>query len=171
MNFAPSEHAHELVACLLQEQCAAHHIAVFVRHPDCIGEAQKIRRVQHRHVQRMTFDPFTAINQPPQRAQLSADRDAERILDRMHGAHLIGDRTDAANARDDVRCFSVAAPAQQRFEEARRLENVELRRGDAAVADLEIERPFALDSREQVDANRLTRHGSRSRFETPWPRG
>ena len=122
--------------------------------------------MQHHHVQRVALDPFAAINQPPQRAQRAADGNAECVLDRMHRAHLIGDGANAADARDDVRRFGMAAPAQQRLEQARRLENVQLRRSDLPIDDLKIEGAFAFDAREQVDPDGLSRHGRRSRAET-----
>src|ERR1017187_348795 len=139
---------------------------MLARHVDYIGEAKEIRRVQHDHVQRMTLDPLTTINQPPQSPQLPVDLDAKRALDRMDRAHLIGDRTDAADARHDVRRFSVAAAAQKRFEESRRLKNIELRRADPTIADMQIERAFTLDARKIVDADPLSRHGPRSPSKT-----
>ena len=54
-------------------------------------------------VQRVALDPLAAIQQPAQRPDLAADRDAERVLHRVHRAHLVGDRADAADARGDVR--------------------------------------------------------------------
>ena len=95
----------------------------FAGHLDAVLEAQEIRRMQHHHVQRMALDPFAAIEQPAQRPQLAADGDAECVLHRMHRAHLIRDRTDAADARGDVRRLGEAAAAQQRLEQARRFED------------------------------------------------
>ena len=63
--------------------------------------------MQHHDMQRMALDPFAAIDQPPQRPQLPVDLDAEGVLDRMHRAHLIGDRADAADAGNDVRAFGM----------------------------------------------------------------
>ena len=132
---------------------------MIARHRDRIGIAEKIRCMQHHHMQRMALDPFAAIDQPPQRSQLPADRDAKGVLDRMDGAHLIGDRADAADAGDDVGSFHVAAAAQERLEEARRLENTELGRHEAAIADVQVERAFAFDAGEVIDPDRLSRHG------------
>ncbi|HKM61147.1 MAG TPA: hypothetical protein VJY39_01525, partial [Acidisphaera sp.] len=158
MDFAPAEDAHQLVAGLLQRQAGAHALAVILRHADAVRIAEEVRRVQHQHVQRMALDPFAAVDQPPQRAQLAADGHAERILDRVRGAHLVGDRADAADAGDDVRQLGVGPAAQERLEEARRLVDPQLRRGDAAVADRQVERAFALDTGEDVDRDGLSRH-------------
>ena len=56
MDFAPAEHAHQLVAGLLQRKRVADEIAVIARHLDRVRAAQKIRRVQHRDVQRMALE-------------------------------------------------------------------------------------------------------------------
>ena len=68
-------------------------------HLDGVGITQEIRGVQQVHVQGVAFDPLPAIDEPPERAQLPVHLQSERVLDRMDGAHLIRDRTDAADAR------------------------------------------------------------------------
>jgi hypothetical protein len=52
---------------------------VRARHLDAVLVAEEIRRVQHDDMQRVALDPFAAIDQPAQRAQLAADLDAEGI--------------------------------------------------------------------------------------------
>ena len=66
-------------------------------------------------------------------------------------AHLVGDRADAADARGDVGRLAVGAAAQERLEEARRLEDAELGRVRPCRRESTIERAFALDAREVVD--------------------
>ena len=115
----------------------------------------------------MALDPFAAIKQPPQFAKRPRDGCPERILHGVHCAHLVGHRADAADARGDVRRLRVGAAAQESLEEARRLEDAELRALDGAVADHELEPRFALDAREVVDLDGPTCHGAHSRCETP----
>ena len=79
----------------------------------------------------------------------------------MNGAHLVGDRADAADAGGDVRRFRVGTPAQECLEEPRRLEDAKLRVAHLAVADDDGQRALALDAREVVDLDRLTCHGDR----------
>ena len=68
------------------------------------------------------------------------------------GAHLVGHRADAADARGDVRRLAVVAPAEQGLEEARRLEDAAARRSAPAVAvDRDVQRALALDARQVVD--------------------
>ena len=131
MDLAPAEQPHDLVADLLQLQPAPHDIGVVVRHLDGAGIAEEIRRMQHVDVQHVALDPFAAIQQPAQLADRLRNRDAERVLHRVHGAHLVGDGADAANARGDVRCLGEGTPAQEGLEEARRLEDAQL--GDSTL--------------------------------------
>ena len=123
--------------------------------------------MQHHDVQRMALDPFAAIEQPAQRADRLVDLDAERVLDGVHPAHLIGDRADPADASDDVEHLAEAAPAQQRLEEARRLEDAEAHRIDLAIANAQFERALPLHARDVVDPDRPIRHGPRSLSGTP----
>ena len=86
--------------------------------------AEEVGRVEHEDVQRVALDPLAAVEEPPQRAQLAADLDAADLLHRVHGAHLVRDRADAADARGDVGRLGEGAAAQERLEEARRLVDV-----------------------------------------------
>ena len=97
------------------------------RHRDGVRVAEEVGRVQQVDVQRVALDPLAAVEEAPQRAELSVDDHAERVLDRVHGAHLVGDRTDAADPRGDVGRFAEGAAAQERLEEARRLEDRQAR--------------------------------------------
>ncbi len=156
MDLAPADEVHDVVAGFLHLEPAAHGVAVVARHVDRALVAEEIGRVQHVDVQHVALDPFAAIEQPPQLAQRPGDRDAERVLHRMHGAHLVGDRADAADARHEVRRLGEGAAAQERLEEARRLEDRELGRFHLAVAHDDLERAFAFDAGQIVDLDRLT---------------
>ncbi len=114
--------------------------------------------MQHHHMQRMAFDPFAAIDQPAQRAQLAADAGAKGVLGRMHRAHLIGDRADAADPGDDIGDLGVSAALQHRLEEAGRFVDAQVGAGDAAVLDIQIQRAFAFDPGEDIDLDRPSRH-------------
>jgi len=162
MDFSPAQEAQDGIAGLLERQTLTHHIAVLFRHPDRVGIAEEIGRVEHHHMQRMALDPFAAIEQPPQRAQLPLDFHAERILDRLHRTHLIGDRADAADSRDDIGQFNVRATLQKRFVEPWRLENAQVRGLHNAALDMQIERAFPFDTGEVIDLDRLSRHAPRS---------
>ncbi len=151
MDFPAAEHAHDFVAGLFDRQAVLDHGAMVARHLDPIGEAQEVRRVQHNHVQAVAFKPFAAIDQAPQRTELAANLRPEGVLDGVDGAHLIRDRANAANTRHDVSHFGVAPAAYERLEKARRLENLQLRRGNAPIADLQVERALAFDAGEIFD--------------------
>ena len=124
-------------------------------HVDRAVVAEEVGRVQHVDVQRVALDPFAAIEQPAQRAERPVDVMPQRVLHRVDGAHLIGDRADAADARGDVRRLGVGAAAQERLEEPRRLEDLQLaRRSTAPSRDRERQRALALDPGEIVDLDR-----------------
>ena len=99
-------------------------------------------------VQGVALDPLAAVEQPPQRRQLAVDPTPQASSIARHGAHLVGDRADAADARGDVGRLGEAAAAQERLEEARRLEDVQLDVVDLAVADPDVQRALALDAGE-----------------------
>ena len=130
-------------------------------HLDRIGITQKIRSVQHVHVQGVTLDPLPAVREPPERAQLPVHLQSEGVFDRMDGAHLIGDRTDAANARSNIRRFFAASPAKKSFKEARWFEDLELHIHHRVAPDLHVEPALAFHTRQVVNANRPCLHGPR----------
>ena len=71
--------------------------------------AEHVGGVEHEDVERVALDPLAAVDQPAQRPDGVADLDAAGVLDRRAGAHLVGDRADAADARGDVGGLAVAA--------------------------------------------------------------
>src|ERR1051326_1544394 len=81
----------------------------------------------------------------------SASNNRGGSLDGMNRSHLIGDRTDTADARGDVRRFSEMPSMQERFKQSRRLENLELHIFHFAGLDLDQQRAFAFDPRHVVD--------------------
>jgi hypothetical protein len=114
--------------------------------------------VQHGGVQHVALDPLAAVDHAAQRGDLRRHRDAQRLFDRLARAHDVGDRADAADPRGDVGRVGRRTPAQQRLEEAGRLEDAELDRLDLAVAQPDVERPLALDPRQRVDPDRPLSH-------------
>ena len=118
-----------------------------LRHLDGILIPEEVRRVQHIDMQRVAFDPLTAVDEPAQCAQLAVNRDAERLLNRVHGTHLVRDWADAANPRSDARHFR-KRPAFTEFLEAAHLGYVEVRVGDfALVVHLDGDLAVALETR------------------------
>ena len=89
----------QLVPGLLDPQPSLHDLAVVLRHLDRALVAEEVRRVQHEDVQGVALDPFAAVDQSPQIAKRTVNRDAASVLDRLAGAHLVRDRADAADAR------------------------------------------------------------------------
>jgi len=110
-------------------------------------------------VERMTLNPFAAVEQPPQIPQRPFHSHTEDLLQRMNGAHLVGHGTDAADPRHDVRHLVVMPADQQGLEEPRRLKDSQLDVLHKAVFHGDMERAFAFDARNQVD-----RDGSRVGF-------
>src|SRR6185437_6661634 len=96
---------------------------MILRHRNGAVVTEKIGRLQQIDVQRVALDPLTAVDEPSQVAQRPLNAQAENLLQRVNRAHLVRDRTDAANARDNVRHFFVMSSLQESFEEPRRLKN------------------------------------------------
>ena len=80
-------------------------------------------------------------------------------LDRVHRAHLVRDRADAADARGDVGRLAEVAPAQKGLEEARRLVDLELHVEHAPAADLDEQAALALDAGQRADLDRACARG------------
>jgi len=122
--------------------------------PDRRRARGALGRMQHVDVQRVALDPFAAVDQPAQCSELTLDTDAARVLHRMHGAHLIRDRADAADACGNVRRLGELPSAQERLEESRWLENLQLHVGNGTVLDLHEQRALAFDAGEVIDFDR-----------------
>ena len=141
VDLAAAEHADQFVACFLKRKPVANDVAMFARHLDGVRKSKKTRRMQHHDVKRVAFYPFSTIDEASQRPELIADRNVKGILDRMHCAHLIGDRADSANASDDIRHFRVAPPAKQSLKKAGGFEYIQRRRSDPSIANFQVRAP------------------------------
>ena len=170
VDLAAADQGHQLVAGLLELEPAPDDLRLGLRQLDRALAAEEIRGVQHVDVERVALDPLAAIEQPAEIAERSLDRDPEGVLDRPAGAHLVGDRADAADPGGDVRGLVAGAAAQEGLEETRRLEDPKLGRAHLAVAHGDLERALALDPRQIVDLDRPSRHGVRSPRGTRVPR-
>ena len=152
MDRATAEQGQQFVASLFEREPTLHGVGVVAGHRDAVGIAEKVGGVQHHDVQRVALDPLAAIEEPAQDAGRRVDHDPQRVLDGVHAAHLVGDRTDPADPRDDVEHLAEPASAQQRLEKSRRLENAEADTFDLAVANSQIQRAFAFDPRDVIDS-------------------
>src|ERR1022692_554098 len=151
MNLAASHHLHDMIAGLLETQALLYHRAVVTSHLDGIGIAKEIRRVQHEDVERMAFDPFSAVKQAAQHPHCRINLDAQRAFHGMHRAHLISDGTDSANARRDIRYFREVPAPEERFKQSWRLEDFEFHIAHLIALQFDIERAFAFDPCEIID--------------------
>ena len=150
----PPTTRHELVAGLLQLERLRDELRVVTRQLDRVLVAEEVGRVEHEDVQRVALDPLAAVEEPAQRAELAVDLDAADLLHRLHGAHLVGDRADPADAGGDVGRLGEVPAAQERLEEARRLVDLELHVRHDAVVDLHEHRALALDAGQVVGPDR-----------------
>ena len=123
MDLAAADDDHQLVARLLEGQSPLHDVGVLARHLHRPGVAEEVGRVEHVDVERVALDPLAAVEEPPQDPDRLAHLDPAEVLHRVDGAHLVRDRADAADPRGDVRRLEEGASAQERLEEARRLED------------------------------------------------
>ena len=156
VDLAAADERHHLVAGLLQREAALDRRGRVARQLDRAVVAEEVGGVEHVDVQRVALDPLAAVEEPPQRADRLATLDAaERPPSRWHGAHLVGDRADPADARGDVGRLEERAAAQERLEEPRRLEDPRARRARPAPSrEAHGHRALALDACEVVGADR-----------------
>ena len=112
---------------------------------DGVGAAEEVRGVQQVDVERVALDPLAAVEEAAQGGDPVVHRRSAGVLHRRAGAHLVGDRADAADARRDVRRLAGTPPLQHGLEEPGRLEDGEGDVPDDAVAHLDAERSLALD--------------------------
>jgi hypothetical protein len=153
---APAEDLDDRVAGLLEPQPALHERAPVAGEGQGVRQPQEVRRVQEVDVQGVALDPLAPVEEPAQLRQWPLDGDAARRLDRLAGAHLVGDRADAADPGGDVRRLRVGAAAEQGLEEPRRLVDVELDALDRAVPHGHAQRGLALDPGQRADLEPAT---------------
>ncbi len=132
MHLAAADDGHELVSDLLHLERARDDVGRVAGQLDRARVAEEVGGMEHEDVQGVALDPLPAVQEPAQRAQLAVDLDAAGLLHRVHRAHLVGDRADAADPGGDVGRLGEAAPAQERLEEPGRLVDVELHLLDLA---------------------------------------
>ena len=159
----PAHQLDELVAGLLQPQATLEGGPLEGRQLDGVGQAEEVGGVQHVHVQRVALDPLAAVEEPPQLLEGPVHGHAAGVLDRPAGAHLVGDRADAADAGGQVGRLGVGPAPEEGLEEARRLVDAHLHVDDLPVAGLDVHGPFAFDTGERLDvqaaaAGRLVGH-------------
>ena len=118
----------------------------------------EVGQVQHEHVQDVRFDPFAAVQQPAQRAKRLAHGYAERLFQRVAGAHLIRDRTDTADPGGDVGHFGVVPSAEKCLVEPRRLKDLQLHFGDSLSFGPNQQAPFSLDAGQVLDLDHTLRN-------------
>ena len=169
MHRAAAEQLDQLVAQRLEAQPPAHGIGVHAGQSDHAVRSQEIRGGEQMDVQRMTLDPFAAVHGSAQILHPGAHLNAEGALQGLHRAHLVGDRTDAADARNNVGDLGVAAALQQLLEQARGFVDAQLELADGARKNRHVERTFAFHAREHGHADLdlpCVSHAS-----PPWRRG
>ena len=78
--------------------------------------------MQQVHVEGVALDPLAAIEQTPQVSIGLSTVTPHAVLDRVAGAHLVGDGADATDPRRDVGRLGEVATLQECLEEPRRLD-------------------------------------------------
>ena len=161
MNLSPAQHGNDFVACLFQLQAALHYAGMVLGHLHGVLVAKKVRRMQHVDVQRVAFDPFTAVDQPPQFPQLTVHIDAKGAFNSVDGTHLISNRADSADSCCNVWNFVEAATAKKSLEETWRLKDFQFDVNHITIADLDVKSRLAFDTSQVVNLDRLRFHAPR----------
>ena len=155
MDGPAAEHFQQLIAVLLQPQAAFDLVGMIAwpsparsRSPRKSGACSKM------DVQGVAFDPFAAVEQPPQPANLGRRLARPGPLPGVDRAHLIGHRADAADAGRDVGHFFQRAAAQ-----AAPRTVAAARRSSARTSSIwpslqvDVQPSFALDAGQGLDAD------------------
>lgn len=71
----------------------------------------------------------------------------------MHSRHLIGDRTDSADAGRQIGNLFERTTAEEGLEKTRRFVNGEFDVADGGAVERNVERPFAFDAGESFNTN------------------
>jgi hypothetical protein len=158
MNRTTAEDVEQLVAVFLHPQAAIQFVGKLRRHIEAGVESEEVGRVQQVDVQGVALDPLAAIEQAAQAADFRRHGDAERGLQRVNAAHLIRDRTDAADPGRDVGHVLQGASAEQRLEQPRRLVNLESNVFHVLAAHLDVQSAFAFDAGQGFDLDGPLRH-------------
>ena len=99
--------------------------------------------MEHVDVEGVALDPLAAVEEAAERANGGVNFDAEGVLERVDGTHLVGDGADPADARDDVDDLVRRPPNDESLEVPRRFEDAERGLDDGAVLDAQAQRAFA----------------------------
>ena len=145
---SPAQRLDDLVADLLGPQGGFHDRPMVGHHGDAALIAQEVGQVEQVDVERVALDPLAAVEQPAERARHRIDAHPEQVLERVDRAHLVGHRTDAADARHHVDDLVGRAANDERLEVARGLEDPQARLHNLAVPDPQAQGAFALDARQ-----------------------
>ena len=156
MDRPAADQFHDRVPGLLQLQPSLHQrrASAIPREVERAGIAEEVGRVQQVDVQRVAFDPLSAVEQPAKIGDRVGDLDPAGRLDRQARAHLVRHRADPADARGDVGRLGVPPAAQQRLEEPGRLVDLQPHVLDGAVAHPHVHRALALDPGQRADRKR-----------------
>ena len=139
----------EVVPQLLQAQQRCDPIRMVPCDVDARRVAEEVGSVQEGDVEDMALDPLAAVEEAAELAHHGIDLEPERLLDRVDGTHLVGDRADAADPSRQVDGLVEPAADEEGLEEPGRLVDLEPDVGQHAILDHDVHGPFALDSRER----------------------
>ena len=154
VDLAAADQREHLVARLLQRQPPLDGRRLVPGELDGAVVAEEVGRVEHVDVERVALDPLSAVEDAAERPERPGQLDAADVLDRVDRARLVRDRADAADAGGDVRRLEARAAAEQRLEEARRLEDPQLDVLDRVAPQPHRHRALALDACEVVRLDR-----------------
>ncbi len=163
MDLPSADRRHQVVADPLQPQPALDlRLEPLLRHLDGGVEPEEVGSGQQVHVEHVALDPLRAVQEAAQLIRALGHLGLEQTLQPVDRGHLIRDRTDAADARHDVRHLAEVASAQERLEEPRRLVDLELQPRDLAVVDADVQRALPLHARDDRDLDRAMGHAGSS---------
>ncbi len=135
---------------LLHLQGARDYLRVGGGERNYTADAQEVGRNQHVYVQDVAVQYLAMKYQLAQPDSLIAQFDVERVFGGAQAGRRMTTRADAADPAGDMRGLVVGTPAQHRFEETRRFNDLEFAFFDCAVAHVDDNVAMTLDAGHMV---------------------
>ena len=146
MDLPAADDGQEVVAQTLDAQSALQGRAFVAGHLDGALITQEVRCGQEVHVEHVALDPFGAIKEAAELSGSLRDLHAEQPLQAVDRAHLVGDRADPADPRNDVGHLREVAAREEGFEEARGLVDLQAQVLDLGPLQREVKGALPFDA-------------------------
>jgi hypothetical protein len=151
VDLPSSEGIDDFVSDFFQLEGHLDRVGEVIGHLEGVLIPQEVGGVEHIDVKDMAFDPFAAIEETAKGPQRCVHRDSEGVLHGVDRTHLVGHRTDPADAGRNVGGLLIAASLEEGLEKAGGLEDFEFYVGYFVIVHRDVERSLSLHPGEVID--------------------